>query len=36
MVNDFTYYTPTRVVFGKNAEAQVGPQIPPQVVTCPA
>ncbi len=24
MVNDFSYYTPTRVVFGKNAEAQVG------------
>ena len=24
MANDFTYYAPTKVVFGKGAEAQVG------------
>ena len=23
-MHNFTYYTPTKVVFGKNAEAQVG------------
>ena len=23
-MNSFTYYAPTRVIFGKNAEAQVG------------
>ena len=24
MISDFTYYTPTKVIFGKNTESQVG------------